>query len=213
MNKLLAAMNMQAQKATQNRATTRHGIVTSYDPNNYAVKVSIQPNGELTGWIPLKSLWVGNNWGLFTPPNIGDACEVDFQEGDASVATSGLRFFSDVKRPLPCPSGEFWLVHKSGSLLKFHNDGSVELTSNQNLTATVGGNLAASVTGTVNITASGQGTLGASAWTMNGNLTLNGTLTATGNVSAPDVIFGGKPASTHKHLGVTAGGGVSGVPQ
>jgi hypothetical protein len=39
------------------------------------------------------------------------------------------KFFSTSAQPLAVPSGELWMVHKSGSLFKFHNDGSVELTA------------------------------------------------------------------------------------
>lgn len=47
-----------------------------------------------------------------------------------------------------------------------------------------------------------------------GNVAIDGDLTLTGTATADtDVIGGGKSLKTHKHLGVTAGGGVSGVPQ
>jgi hypothetical protein len=136
MHDLLNAQKAAAQQATQGRASTRHGVISSYDPNAYAVKVMLQPDNVPTGWIPLKSAWIGNGWGLFCPPSIGDAVEVDFQEDDGGVGSAGLRFFNDSDRPLPCPSGEFWLVHKSGSLLKFHNDGTVELTAAATMTYT-----------------------------------------------------------------------------
>ena len=38
-----------------------------------------------------------------------------------------------------CPVGEFWLVHKSGSQIKFHNDGSVEVNANTDLKVTATG--------------------------------------------------------------------------
>lgn len=47
-----------------------------------------------------------------------------------------------------------------------------------------------------------------------GNLTIDGDLNLTGTATADvDVIGGGKSLKSHKHLGVTAGGGVSGIPQ
>jgi phage baseplate assembly protein gpV len=127
MHGLTNQMRRAAQEAASSQATTRQGIVTSYDPGTYAVKVELQPDGTLTGWIPLKSPWVGNGWGMFCPPSIGDAVEVDFQEADGGVGSAGWRFYNDQDRPLPCPSGEFWLVHKDGALLKFHAGGTVEL--------------------------------------------------------------------------------------
>jgi phage baseplate assembly protein gpV len=124
---LMNQMRRAAQEAGSSQAVTRHGVVTSYDPGTYAVKVELQPDGTLTGWIPLKSPWVGNGWGMFCPPSIGDLVEVDFQEDDGGVGSAGWRFYNDEDRPLPCPAGEFWLVHKDGALLKFHAGGNVEL--------------------------------------------------------------------------------------
>jgi len=55
-------------------------------------------------------------------------------------------------------------------------------------------------------------------FTVNGPTTLNGPATATstisaaGNVRAPDVIFGGKSANSHKHGGVATGGAQTSIP-
>lgn len=156
MNRFMNSMKMTAQMAGNSRANTRQGIVTSYDPNTYSVKVTIQPDNVTTGWISLKSAWVGNGFGLFCPPEIGDAVEVDFAEGDKSAGSAGLRFFNDVDRPLPCPSGEFWVVHKSGTFIKMLNNGSIEIVTAADLKATVGGNMTASISGDATITAAGN---------------------------------------------------------
>jgi phage baseplate assembly protein gpV len=133
-DKFVNAMKAVASQATSSQAKTRHGTVQSYDPNAYAVKVMFQPDGVLSGWLPLKSAWIGNGWGLFCPPSIGDAVEIDFQEADGGVGSLGWRFFNDADRPLPCPAGEFWIVHKAGALLKFHADGSIEMSTPGTLT-------------------------------------------------------------------------------
>ena len=177
MNRLINQMRAQALQAQQGTATTRRGTVVSYDPSAYAVKVLIQPDEVLTAWIPLKSAWVGNGWGMFCPPSIGDAVELDFQEGDAGVSCVGWRFYNDQDRPLPCPAGEFWLVHESGSMLKFHNGGNVELVAAGTLTSSAAqwnhtGPL--QVDGDVHIT-------GAS--TTDGHITGNGGITTTGGGS------------------------------
>lgn len=135
MQKMMNQMRAEALRALANRAKTRLGLVTSYDPGAYCVKVTIEPEGTETGWLPLLSPWVGNEWGLFAPPTIGDMVELSFQEGDTEAGIAGARFFSDANRPLPVPSGEFWLVHQSGSMVKFLNDGSIELQAATNLTA------------------------------------------------------------------------------
>ncbi|PUA19574.1 phage baseplate assembly protein V [Glaciimonas sp. PCH181] len=128
-----AMLNVMRQQATQvmgEYANTRLGTVQSYDAGNYSVRVAIQPEGNLTGWIPLLSPWVGNGWGMFCPPSIGDMVEVQFQESDHDAAMCCMRLYNDQNRPLSVPSGEFWMVHKTGSALKFHNDGSIEVIAN-----------------------------------------------------------------------------------
>jgi phage baseplate assembly protein gpV len=148
---------MQAQMAASDTALPKTGIVTSYDPDHYAVKVKLQPEDTIeTGWLPLLSPWVGNGWGMFCAPSVGDSVEIQFEQGGAEAAFACMRFFNDQDRPLAAPSGEFWLVHKSGSMLKFHNDGTVELASSSHLTATVGGNLTATVQGDAEVDAQGS---------------------------------------------------------
>jgi hypothetical protein len=173
MQHLLNSQKAAAQQASQARASTRQGIVTSYDPNAYAIKVTLQPDNVLTGWIPLKSAWVGNSWGLFCPPSIGDAVEVDFQEDDGGVGSAGLRFFNDSDRPLACPSGEFWLVHKTGAFYKLTNDGKALINGQVEIDATAP---------TINITATGNITAQAG-----GNAVVQAAGTAT--IQAPSIIF------------------------
>ena len=199
MKRMLNAMRREAMQAMGERASTRLGTVQSYDAGNYAVRVSIEPEGNLTGWIPVLSPWVGNGWGIFCPPTAGDLVEVQFQEDDHNAALSCMRLFTDANRPLPVPSGEFWLVHKTGSLLKFHNDGTVDLHSQSDLNATVGGNLNATVTGNTVLAVGGNITSNAALWTHTGPLIVNGPITGTAGMqitglypgSAYSAIFGG----------------------
>lgn len=125
MDALLNHARRAASEEGAERARTRHGTVDGYDPENHAVRVLLEPEGTLTGWIPLKSAWVGNGWGLFLAPSVGDAIEIDFQESDGGVGSAGWRFFNDSERPLSVPSGEAWFVHKSGSFLKLLNNGAI----------------------------------------------------------------------------------------
>jgi phage baseplate assembly protein gpV len=166
------------------------GNVWDYDPVKYAVKVELQPTGEVTGWIPLGSPWVGNGFGMVVAPNIGDMVKVEFIDGSWQAAVTGQRFFNDNNPPPECPAGEFWLVHQTGSLLKFLADGSVLLTAHTNLTATVGGNLAANVTGTATITAptvdvnaSSAANITTPTATVNGNAVVTGNVTIQGTLT------------------------------
>lgn len=124
---LLSIMRRESERVLAQRSTTRLGLVTSYDPKTYTCKVALQPDGPETGWIPVTTVWVGNQWGLFCPPSPGDQVEVEFQEGSVENGLVTGRLFSAEDKPLEVESGEFWLVHKSGSYLKFLNDGNVEL--------------------------------------------------------------------------------------
>lgn len=150
MRQLIAAMQ---QQMDQGGTFPRSGVISGYDPSSYAVKVDIMPEGYTTGWIQLDAPGVGNGWGVAIGPQLGDEVTVTFENGDPKLGRVTSRHFNDVNQPIGPPSGEVWITHKTGSLLKFHNDGSVELASTANLTATVGGNLSATVTGTASITA------------------------------------------------------------
>lgn len=127
MRGLLNTMKLQAQQAAP--ALMRVGTVTSYDAANYAVKVALQPEGAITGWLPILTAWSGNGWGLFAPPTPGDLIEVQFHDGDFNAGVACLRFFNDGQRPLAVPSGEFWLVHASGAYVKLTNDGKVRVNA------------------------------------------------------------------------------------
>lgn len=137
MRALLNAARREAAAVLGDVAQASTGIVTSYDPAKYAVRVTLQPQGILTGWIPLGSIWVGNGWGLYCPPTVGDLCEVDFLGGHIGAPVAGLRFYNDQDVPLSVTSGEFWLVHESGSFFKLKNDGtlSINVASSCDITA------------------------------------------------------------------------------
>jgi hypothetical protein len=137
---LLNIIRRECQRVLAQRPTTRMGIVDTYDPALYCAKVRLQPEDpdhperSLTGFLPIASEWVGNGWGLVCPPTAGDVVDVHFQEGGKNAGYISKRFFSSVTLPpmvssAGAPSGEFWLVHQSGSFLKFTNDGKVTINS------------------------------------------------------------------------------------
>ena len=161
---LTNAMRLQALRARSARFETRLGTVQNYDPTNYCVKVELLPDQILTGNIPLAALWVGNHWGLYCPPSLGDLVAVTFFDGSLDTGYAELRFFNNVDRPLSVQSGEFWLVHAKGQFVKLTNDGKLTLSDGQGAT----------------ITFNGDGTLtsSASAWTHTGPITVDGEVTA-----------------------------------
>lgn len=134
MRALMNAMAAQAQQSGAGQSGTRQGVITAYDPDNYAVKVQLQPTGEETGWIQLSSPWVGDGWGLAAGPMIGAAVEVEFDSGLMGAGMAAGQFYNDEDRCPGPPSGEFWLIHKSGSVLKFLNTGEVQVGSSVKIT-------------------------------------------------------------------------------
>lgn len=180
-------------------ATTRVGFVYDYDQTTYSVRVQFQPSGEITGWIPIGTQWVGNSFGMAVGPGIGDMVRVDHLEGDGQVAMIGARYFNDSAAPLQVPSGECWFVHASGSLLKFHNDGTVELTASSTLTST------------------------APQWNHTGPVHITGDVLITGNETVTLDIYDRNATKgtlqhirdnydVHTHGGVQTGGGNTGTP-
>lgn len=229
------AMRLQALRALSGFVTSRLGEVTSYDPNKYAVKVTLQPDDTKTGWLPVASPWIGNGWGLFAPPSVGNIVEVHFLEGALDAGIAELRLFNNVDLPLAVQSGEFWLVHETGSCIKFHNDGSVDFDANTvlnltvggNLNATVGGDLSASITGDADFTVDGDatadisGTLGVTAetatitaatTTVNGVFVVNGATELNGSITQGAGSGGSTNASLIGPVAVTndvTAGGIS----
>ena len=106
-------------------AHPRIGVISSVDGNTYTARVSIQPEGTLTGWLPIAASWIGDGWGMACPPSPGDQVIVLWQEGDAEQGIVIGRLWSNAAVPAAAPPGEFWLVHQSGSSIKLKNDGSI----------------------------------------------------------------------------------------
>jgi phage baseplate assembly protein gpV len=193
-DQLTNIMRREAMRAVSQLAMRRIGIVTSYDPNNYTAKVKIQPEDNETGWLPISTAWSGNGWGDYAPPTPGDIVEVDFQEGHKGAGIVGQRHYGDVMRPLPVPSGERWIVHKSGSFLKFHNDGTVQLSAQTAINSS------------------------APIWNHTGNMIVDGTIKATGDIWDNYLTGGYTMASfratydIHTHGGIFAGSSNTNVP-
>lgn len=121
--------NSMRQQGNSDMTGPRTGTITSYDKDNGVVKVAIQPEGRETNWIKLDSPGVGNGWGVQIGPQIGDEVTVSFDSSDPNLGKVTARHTNSLNLPMPVPSGEIWMVHKSGSLLKFNTDGTVTLHS------------------------------------------------------------------------------------
>lgn len=144
MDRFLNAMKAHASAMDASWAQPRFGVVTSVDPSRPAVRVSLQPEGVITGWLPILSPWVGAGWGLACPPSPGDQVFVIAQEGDAEHGVVIGRAWSDQARAPAAPAGEFWLVHKTGSFIKLQSDGAIHIQGNMIVqgNVTITGNIA-----------------------------------------------------------------------
>lgn len=172
-----------AELAAQGVKSSSIGIVSSYDPVHYAVKVHLQPppdegDATETGWLPIWSGWVGDGWGLFCPPVIGAQVKVHFIAGDGQAAICIGALYSDADKPLPVPAGEFWIVHASGAFFKLTNDGKLTLSDAHGASVELdgAGNIASAGawkhTGTLEVTAA---------------VTLDSTLAVTGKTTAAEI--------------------------
>ena len=127
MERFLNAIKQHAGALDQGASQPRFGVVTSVDPSTATAKVTLQPEGVLTGWLPVLSPWVGSGWGMCCPPSPGDQVLVIAQEGEAEHGLIIGRAFSSSQAPPAVPVGECWLVHKSGSCIKLQNDGTIQV--------------------------------------------------------------------------------------
>jgi phage baseplate assembly protein gpV len=121
--------HLKAQSAILDQAVgqPRFGIVSSVDPARYVVKVRFQPEDVLSGWLPVLVPWIGQNWGMFCLPTPGAQVLVLPQEGEAEHGVVlGGAYGGSNQPPEGGVAGEFWLIHRTGTALRFRNDGSVE---------------------------------------------------------------------------------------
>lgn len=125
MDSFLNLIKAHASRLDQGWAQPRLAVVTSVDTTAATVRVQIQPEGVLSGWLPVAASWVGNGWGLACPPSPGDQVVVIWQEGDAEHGIVVGRLWSNTTPAPAAASGELWLVHKAGSFIKLLNDGSI----------------------------------------------------------------------------------------
>lgn len=174
MDSFLNVLKAQSSALDQSAGQPRLGVVSSVDPSGYTARVLLQPEGVLSGWLPVLSSWIGAGWGLACPPSPGDQVLVLPQEGDAEHGIIVGRLWSATQAPPAAPSGELWLVHKSGSFVKLVNDGSV-----------VGSATAWVLTGDVHVT---------------GNVVVSGDVVA-GGISLDSHLHGGVKAGSDNTQG------------
>ncbi len=123
METIFEAIRMQAELAHRRSAQPRIGIVTSSDHQTATARVLLQPEGVMTGWLPVLTAWTGSGWGMACPPSTGDQVLIIFQEGDVEHGIILGCLYSNAVRPPEARHGEFTLRHRSGSAIRLLNSG------------------------------------------------------------------------------------------
>jgi phage baseplate assembly protein V len=223
-NKMKAAAATAAERVGQNRWGTVSS--TRSTDTGYQVKVLLQPEGVLSGWLPVLSPMVGGSWGLVSPPAIGQQAFVASDLGDPNHGVVlGMAFSTQNTPPqpqvdgnnTPVKEGQFAIVHKNGSYLLFDDD-DVRLVTNRDLIATVGRNLTATVTETATVKAqtinlnaptlnADDGNGGKAQWNLHADVHVNGDVfDFHGSLDRLRANY-----DAHRHAGVQPGTGVTGT--
>jgi hypothetical protein len=214
-------MALHAQQQIGVRRPFAIGHVVAYDPSSHQVQCAISSfavvdpaTGIATGqyaispWAQLGSDWVGNGWGFQAAPEVGDAatpwsgtqCALYIQSGDSGETLAGQLLYTAQAVPPDSTlvAGEAVFRHKSGTRLKFHDDGQLEVYSANNINITTAGGISFQFNddGSIAVTVAGGKTY-----------SINGSSDAAALVSLLVTAF-----NAHTHQGVQTGGGTSGTP-
>jgi hypothetical protein len=140
------------------RYSEKHGLVTSYDPNNYTAKVMFQPQGQESGLVPIETGHIGNGYGIaigLTPgdgKSTGDQVIVRYQEGDVESGKIVQRVHSDQDKPPIAQSGEM-IIYTSGKKIVISDhkgkDAVMVFDGNSNVTVNITNH---TTTATANVT-------------------------------------------------------------
>lgn len=137
MDRLLNILKGHASALDNSHARPRFALVTSVDPSTATARVALQPEGVLTGWLPILSPSTGSGWGIWCPPTPGDQVLVLAQDDDAEQGVIVGLAFSLGDLPPPAAAGELWLVHRSGSSIRLLNSGVINMVGPVSIQGTV----------------------------------------------------------------------------
>jgi len=109
-------------------AQPRIGIVSSTSATTATAKVVLQPEGVLTGWLPVLASWAGNGWGISCPVSNGDQVLIIFLEGSVDAGIIVGRLFSSSARPPSAQAGGLIIADQSGASISLSNNGTVTIS-------------------------------------------------------------------------------------
>ena len=95
-------MQRHAQAAAAGVGKARHALVSAVDPVNHAVKVTLQPEGTESGWMPDPGL-AASGLRIAAPCEIGTQVLVESVEGDAEHPVIVGRLFDTTMTPPVSP--------------------------------------------------------------------------------------------------------------
>lgn len=191
--------------AAADAASLRYGVVASVDLA--AGRIVVECGDIRTA--PIR--WLERRAGATrtrSVPSVGEQVLLLCPGGDIEAAIALVGVTSDAN-PLPGAGATEFVEFPDGAVLSY-DPKTHALTAKLPAGATV----AIAATGGVTLDVGDRGLTIRGPVSIDGKVTVAGDLDATGTLTGKaDVVGGGKSLKTHKHLGVTAGGGVSGAPQ
>lgn len=130
-----------ASQVLQQVGQNRWGVVKSVRKSDtgYMARLMIQPEGVMTGWLPVLSPMVGAGWGLVSPPAVDMQAFVASDTGDGHHGVIlGMAYSTSNMPPVPhsafdqtdgtpVDQGEIVLVSKSGAVLRLCDDGTIHI--------------------------------------------------------------------------------------
>lgn len=154
MMQLFNAMKGAAAASGQQIGVNRWGLVTNVRQTDtgYMARITLQPDGVQSGWLPVLSPMVGAGWGLVSPPEVGMQAFVGSDSGDGHHGVIlGLSYSHAAMPPVPPAAfpkngtpdktpvapGEIALVSKTGAVLRLCADGSIHIHGNVRIDGTL----------------------------------------------------------------------------
>ena len=105
MDALRNAIARDTQAMISSVAQPRHALVEAVDPHTHSVRLRLQPEDVVTGWVPDASAFAtGNGYGVVCPLAPGDQVIVLHAHGDADSPVVVGRLFSTVDLPPNSPA-------------------------------------------------------------------------------------------------------------
>jgi phage baseplate assembly protein gpV len=103
-------MRQEAARIMKLIADQRMAVVTSYDQNRFQAKVMILPEMVVTDWAPILTMAVGNGFGIYAAPNIGDQVKLSFIENQRGMPVIEGRVNDQAHPPPAVPAGQIWIM-------------------------------------------------------------------------------------------------------